>query len=309
MQDIYQIYLPVAGTSINVLVLIALGLGVGLLSGMFSIGGSMICVPVLVFIGIPPQVAIVTATNQMIASSFSGYLVYARSALVDYKLSLVMLCGSIIGVLTGIWLFSLLSFLGHVDLFVSIGLVLTLSIAGFLAAKDAARIIYYKYKKIKLPESQISNIAKHIRILCVYFPSIRAKISVILPLLVGMVGGFTLSFVGIGGSILMLPMALHILGTMPSYTVGTIQFHVIFSAIFATILHAMTSQSLDIVLSFALIIGSVFGTHIGARISARFNQETFKVLLGFLIIMLCLRVAINLFVMPKDLYHIEFLNQ
>lgn len=309
MDNSYHLYLPIADISINLLLLISIGLVTGLLAGVFGIGGGIISMPILVAIGIPAQIAVATVTNQMTAASFSSYLAYARRNRVDYKLGCLILLGGILGSILGVILFYWLSHIGLADIFISASLAVILSIIGAISAKNAATIIYYKYKRLMLPKQNVPKWIQHITPLTMQFISAKNKISALFPIALGIISGLLVSFLGIGGSLIMLPIMLYIFGVSPLYVAGTIHFQMIYTTILSTIMHGVTSPSIDIVLSIALIIGTAFGAQLGAKLGAKLEQETFKIILATIIITLCIKVTTGLLIAPKNIYNTEILRQ
>ena len=136
-----QIYLPIAEISVNVFILLGLGSGIGVLSGLFGVGGGFLMTPLLIFIGIPPAVAVATEANQIVASSVSGVLAHWKRGNVDVKMGMLLLVGGIIGSTVGVWLFKLLRQLGQVDLFVSLAYVIFLGAIGSLMFIESSRAI------------------------------------------------------------------------------------------------------------------------------------------------------------------------
>ena len=127
-----QIYLPIAEVSVNAFLLLGLGGIVGVLSGIFGVGGGFLMTPLLFFIGIPPAVAVATEANQIVASSFSGALAHLKRKTVDLKMGLILLIGGLLGAGLGLFIFNYLKSLGQVDLLVKLCYVAFLGIIGSL---------------------------------------------------------------------------------------------------------------------------------------------------------------------------------
>lgn len=303
----FQIYLPIAEVNINVLILVVLGISIGMLAGIFGLGGGVFIVPILIAIGIPSEVAVAISTNQMTASSFSGYLAYSRRGRVDYKLGSLMLVGGVFGTILGVKIFDYLRIIGYIDIFISIGFFILLATIGATTAKDALTLIYYRYyKKMEPPKEHHSIWLKKIVLpMQMEFISARRKISAFSPVIVGFVGGALVAMIGIGGSLVMLPAMLYILRISEAFTAGTSHFQITFTTILATILHSVASHNLDIVVSTILIIGAAFGVQIGARIGSKFHPENYRIFLALMLFMLCLRVGYGLFSTPDSIYIVE----
>ena len=308
MYDIINIYLPIAEVNLNIFLIIAIGVGVGILAGIFGIGGGLILVPILVAIGVPSQVAVATSTNQMTAASFSGFLAYARRKRVDYKLGLLMLVGGLAGATFGVMVFDALTDLGMIDIFISLSFLVLLGIIGFTTSRDALTLLYYKFKKLERPKPHPKKWFKNFSLpFKINFISTRQEMSVLSPILVGLVGGFLVAIMGIGGSLIMLPAMIYLLRVSEAFTAGTTHFQIIFTTILATVLHSVTSHNLDIVLSTILIIGTAFGVQIGARLGSKWNPDNYRLLFALIIFILCVRVACGLVVTPQSLYTVEHL--
>jgi uncharacterized membrane protein YfcA len=282
-----------------------MGLIIGVIAGMCGIGGGIISTPILISMGVPTSVAIITAGNQVIASSFSSYLIHSHKRMVDYKLASLVLLGSTIGSIVGVLTFYWLSYLGKIEVFVSVSFVLVLSLIGTMSAKDAALILYYRYKKLIIPRKNIPTFVKKFRFLSTNLVSIKYPISALLPVMAGFVGGLTLALLGIGGSLIIMPILLYVLGIPQSYATGSVNFQMIFATTLTCLMHSLASNNGDIVLATTLIIGTVFGAQIGAKIGSNFSHETFKIVLATVLLILCIKVGVDLFATPKNLYSIE----
>ncbi len=304
MEDILSLYLPIAEIRVNVLLLTLLGVGVGFLSGMFGIGGGIILLPIMIFIGVPTTVAVSTVTNIMTASASSGFLAYARRNRVDYKLGFLLLIGGIVGSVVGVYIFEILDEAGKIDLFISMSFIIILSVVGFVMGKEAIEILYCKYTK--MPQNRSEHWLKERRILPMHIvlPSCKHSVSILSPMFIGMGGGIMISIMGIGGGVIMVPAMIYILRVSDAFTAGTVQFQVMFTAIIATLLHTAAFNTLDMVLAITLILGVVVGVQWGAKVGIKCNQENFRLLLAILIILLCIRVAINLYSEPACIYEI-----
>ncbi|RZI46303.1 sulfite exporter TauE/SafE family protein [Rickettsiales endosymbiont of Peranema trichophorum] len=307
MLEVFEVYLPIAGVSINALLLVSVGVAIGVLGGIFGLSGGVFIVSILMAIGISSQVAVAASINQMTAASFSGFIAYAKRKRVDYKLGALMLVGAILGSTIGVWVFDILSEVGVIDTVISVGFILILGTVGYITAKDAAVLLFYKFKNEPPPKQHkktlLSNIALPYQ---VHFPSAREEISIFSPLIIGFGGGFVVSVMGIGGSIIIIPSMIYILKISEPFTAGTTHFQIVFTTIIATILHSMTSHNLDIVLSSILMLGTAFGVQIGVRIGAKWHPENYRILLALVLVLLCVQVAYGIVATPRSLYSIEY---
>jgi uncharacterized protein len=303
--DIFSLYLPIAEIRVNILILIAVGVGIGFLSGMFGIGGGIILIPALLFIGVPTALAVSTVTNVMTASSFSGYLVYAKRNRVDYKLGILLLIGGTFGSVLGVYLFDVLSDSGKLDLFISMAFIIMLSTISVVMSKEAFTILYFRYKGRAVSHSEHFLRGKKFLPFHIALPSCKHSMSVLSPIIIGMLGGALVAATGIGGSLIMIPAMIYILRVSDAFTVGTAQFQIIFTTIITTLLHAISANSMDVILSVICILGVVLGVQLGARMGLHCHPENFRVLLAILIISLCIRVVINLYSVPVSIYEVE----
>jgi uncharacterized protein len=305
-----DIYLPIADIKVGLHLLIFIGLITGIISGIFGLGGGLISVPFLTLIGISPQVAVATATNQMTAGTISSCIAYAKQKRVDFKLGVTMLIGGLKGNLVGIAVFSYLKESGDLDTFISVSFFFLLSIIGVKTAYEAVISIYNHVTKNgiehKLPKHKHWFYALPFRI---KYSSIEERISVLLPAGIGFVGGFFVLMLGIGGGFIMIPAMLYLLRADESNMSGTIQFQIIFTSIFSTILHALTTQNMDIVLCAILIVGTVIGAQIGARVGMKIQPKKFRFILAFVILTIAMSMGADLFIQPDSLYQIDQLGK
>src|SRR3954468_20541639 len=134
-----NIYLPIAGQSVNALLIIILGFVVGLLSGMFGVGGGFLTTPLLIFYGIPPTVAVASATTQITGASVSGVMVHMRRGGVDLKMAGVMIAGGLFGSVVGAALFRMLQASGQIDVVIGLLYVLILGWIGTVMLLDSLK--------------------------------------------------------------------------------------------------------------------------------------------------------------------------
>lgn len=296
-----QLYLPIAEISVNALLLLGLGGLVGLLSGMFGVGGGFLITPLLFFIGVPPSVAVATGANQIVASSFSAVLTHLKRRSVDLRMGLVLLIGGLIGSALGVWVFTYLRALGQVDLMVRVAYVLFLGIVGGLMFIESLRSMLRRGREapVKRNHSGVHRLPFKVK-----FRVSGLYISVIPPLLVGVFVGVLSAIMGVGGGFIMVPAMIYLLGMPTKVVVGTSLFQILFVTAFTTLLHAVTSHSVDIVLAVLLIIGGVVGAQIGARLGLRLKAEQLRVLLAALVLLVCGKLAFELVLPPAELYSI-----
>jgi len=298
-----QIYLPIAEVSVNAFLLLGLGGIVGVLSGMFGVGGGFLMTPLLFFIGIPPAVAVATEANQIVASSFSGVLAHLRRKTVDLRMGTVLLVGGLVGAAIGVQIFAALTRIGQVDLLVRLSYVVFLGIIGSLMFVESVRAIRRARanpEALPTPRRQrgwIDALPFKMR-----FRTSGLYISVIPPLLVGFFVGVLAAIMGVGGGFVMVPAMIYLLGMPTKVVVGTSLFQIIFVTGFATLMHATTNFTVDMVLAVLLLVGGVVGAQIGARIGVYLKAEQLRVLLAIMVLAVCGKLAFDLLVMPSELY-------
>ncbi len=301
LKEDMQIYLPIAEVSVNAFLLLGLGGIVGILSGMFGVGGGFLMTPLLFFIGIPPAVAVATEANQIVASSFSGVLAHLRRKTVDLKMGVVLLIGGLVGAALGVLLFNYLKSLGQVDLLVKLCYVVFLGVIGGLMFIESLNAI--RRAKRNAPTGKRKNhnwihglpFKMRFRVSGLY-------ISVIPPLLVGLCVGVLAAIMGVGGGFIMVPAMIYLLGMPTKVVVGTSLFQIIFVTAFTTLLHATTNYTVDMALAVLLLIGGVIGAQIGTRIGTRLKAEQLRVLLALMVLVVCGKLALDLLLMPTELY-------
>ena len=297
-----QIYLPIAEMSVNVLLLLGLGGGVGFLSGLFGVGGGFLMTPLLIFIGVPPAVAVATEANQVVAASVSGALAHWRRGNVDVKMGLVLLAGGVAGSSLGVWLFTFLRALGQIDFAISLAYVVFLGIVGVLMVVESARA----WLRTRRPSAPRRKLHRHTWVhglpLKMRFRASKLYVSALLPFSVGLFVGVLAAIMGVGGGFVMVPAMIYLIGMPTAVVVGTSLFQIVFVTANVTFLQAVNNQTVDIMLALFLLIGGVIGAQIGARFSSRLRGEQLRILLGLIVLAVCFRVAYGLVATPEDLF-------
>ncbi len=296
-----QIYLPIAEVSVNAFLLLGLGGMVGVLSGMFGVGGGFLMTPLLFFIGIPPAVAVATEANQIVASSFSGVLAHVRRKSVDFRMGTVLLIGGLVGAALGVVLFNYLKSMGQVDLLVKLCYVVFLGVVGGLMFIESLNAIRKSRKAAVKPVRRKHGLV-HALPFKMRFRVSGLYISVIPPLLVGLAVGILAAIMGVGGGFIMVPAMIYLLGMPTKVVVGTSLFQIIFVTAFTTMLHATTNFTVDVVLAVLLLVGGVIGAQIGTQIGARMKAEQLRILLAAMVLLVCGKLAFDLLVMPSELF-------
>ncbi|MBP7334666.1 sulfite exporter TauE/SafE family protein [Niveispirillum sp.] len=298
-----QIYLPIAELSVNALLILMLGGGVGFLSGLFGVGGGFLMTPLLIFIGVPPAVAVGTQANQLVGASVSGVLAHWRRNNVDVKLGSVMLIGGAVGTGLGVWLFGLLQKLGHIDLVISLSYVLFLGTVSSLMLTESVRAIV-KGRGAPVRSKLHHHTWLHGLPFKMRFPRSRLYISALLPAFIGFVGGVLVAIMGIGGGFLLVPAMIYILGMPTALVAGTSLFQIIFTTGLAAFLQAVGNQTVDIVLALLLLVGGVIGAQFGTRAGAKLRGEQARALLALMVLAVAVKLAVDLIIRPEDIYSI-----
>ena len=302
-----QIYLPIAEVSVNAFLLLGLGGLVGILSGMFGVGGGFLMTPLLFFIGIPSAVAVATEANQIVASSFSGVLAHFKRRTVDLKMGTVLLIGGLIGAALGVVVFNYLKSIGQVDLLVRLCYVVFLGVIGGLMFIESLNAIRRSKQAAASGRPPVGK-RKHHRGLVHTLPfKMRFRtsglyISVIPPVIVGIVVGILAAIMGVGGGFIMVPAMIYLLGMPTKVVVGTSLFQIIFVTGFTTMLHATTNYTVDIMLAVLLLIGGVVGAQVGTRIGVKLKAEQLRILLALMVLAVCGKLALDLLLQPAELY-------
>ena len=294
-------YLPIAEVSVNILILFGMGGMVGILSGMFGVGGGFLMTPLLIFYGIPPIVAVATEANQIVASSISGAYAHWRRAAVDIKMGTILLMGGVIGSLFGIRLFVLLKNLGQIDLIISLSYVILLGIIGTLTFVEGIRSMIIPNELRTIKKRNRERLWIYSLPLRTKFKKSRLYISIIPPLVIGFFVGILSSIMGIGGGFIMVPAMIYLLRMPTNVVIGTSLYQIIFVTSLVTILHAYENQTVDIMLALILMSGGVVGAQIGAALGHRLKAEQLRFMLGILILAVCIKILTSLVIEPQDL--------
>ena len=296
-----HIYLPIAEISVNVLLLIGLGGIVGILSGMFGVGGGFLMTPLLFFIGIPPAVAVASEANQILGASFSGAIAHFRRKNVDIKMGCLLILGGIIGSIFGVELFRIFKNLGQLELIIKVCYVLFLGIIGIIMFFESLRALNYKSKNIKVRKTRHHSWVQGLP-LKMRFRTSNLYISSIPAVFIGFFVGILASIMGIGGGFIIVPAMIYILGMPTKVVVGTSLFQIIFVTGVTTYLHAVKNFSVDIILSFLLLVGGVIGAQFGVRIGLKLKAEQLRILLAILVLAMCLKITLELFITPTEIF-------
>lgn len=298
-----DLYLPVAELSVDLLLLLALGAGVGFLSGVFGVGGGFLITPLLIFIGVPATVAVGTAAPQVLASSVSGVLAHLKRGTVDIKMGLVLTAGGFLGSAVGVLVFRWLLGIGQIETVIALGFVLLLAIVGGAMLIESTRaLLASRQPATRPPQRSRRHLLLHRLPLKMRFTESRLYISALLPLVVGAVVGLLAAVLGVGGAFVMIPAMIYLIGMPTRIVVGTSLLQVAFVTALTTFLHAYNNKTVDIVLAVLLIVGGVVGAQLGARVGTALRGEQLRVLFAVLVLLVCVRLGWDLVAEPADLY-------
>ncbi len=297
-----EIYLPIAEISLDVFVLLALGGAVGFLSGVFGVGGGFLLTPFLIFIGVPPAVAVASSANQLVGASVSGVLGHWRRGNVDFKMGGILLAGGFIGSLLGVWLFGLLRRIGQVELVINLSYVLLLGTLGALMLIEGTRALLRR-RRAGAPRRKLhQHTWVHGLPLKMRFRRSKLYISALLPLVLGFLIGILSAIMGIGGGFVMVPAMIYLLGMPTSIVPGTSLFQIIFVAATVTVLQAINNRTVDAVLALVLLVGGVLGAQLGIRMGSRLRGDQLRIMLAVLVLGVALKLAVDTTATPDQLY-------
>ena len=301
-----DIYLPIAGQSVNAIFIVVLGFIVGILSGMFGVGGGFLTTPLLIFYGIPSPVAVASAATQITGASVSGVMVHMRRGGVDLKMGMVMIVGGLFGSVVGAALFRLLQSSGQIDVVIGLLYVLILGWIGILMFKDALVALGY------VPAPERREQPRHNRWVASLplrwrFYSSGLYISPVAPLALGFLAGTLTVFLGIGGGFILVPAMIYLLGMPARIVIGTSLVMILAVSAATTMVHSLTTRAVDIVLAGLLLVGGVIGAQYGAILTTRIKPDYLRLALAIIILLVALRMALGLAWRPDEIYSIEYL--
>ena len=300
-----QIYLPIAEQSLNIFLILGMGGAVGFLSGLFGVGGGFLMTPLLIFIGIPPAVAVATEANQIVAASVSGVIAHWRRGNVDLKMGLILLIGGGAGSTVGTFIFRLLREKGQVDLAISVAFVVFLGVIGSLMLVESSRKLIPSKKSRGKRRRAHSHYWAHGLPLKMRFHKSKLYISILPPLVIGFLVGLLAAIMGVGGGFIMIPAMIYLIGMPTSVVIGTSLFQIIFVTANVTFLHSVTNQTVDIILALLLLSGAVVGAQFGARAGIKLRGEQLRALLALMVLAVCGKLLFDLVATPEDLYSLS----
>ncbi|HET7281210.1 MAG TPA: sulfite exporter TauE/SafE family protein [Sphingomicrobium sp.] len=302
-----DIYLPIAGQSVNAPFIIILGFLVGLLSGMFGVGGGFLTTPLLIFYGIPPTVAVASAATQITGASVSGVMVHMRRGGVDLKMGGVMIAGGFLGSIIGAVLFRALQSTGQIDVVIGLLYVVILFGIGGLMLIDGLKAL--GYLPTRSPDQPRPRHNRWVASLPLRwrFHGSGLYISPVAPFALGFFAGTLTVFLGIGGGFILVPAMIYILGMPARIVIGTSLFMVLAVSAGTTMVHAITTRAVDVVLAGLLLVGGVIGAQYGALLALRVKPDLLRLALAVIILLVGLRMFLGLFWHPDEIFSVEYL--
>ena len=297
-----NLYLPIAGNSINILLLFGLGGAVGFLSGLFGVGGGFLMTPLLIMAGIPSTVAAASDSNQIVAASTSGTFAHYRMGNVDIKMGLLLLVGGIIGGTLGVQVIKILRAMGNADFVIKITYVIMLGVVGFYMFVESLQSL--RQRQVSVPKrtepEKVSVYARIIQALPwqMHFEKSGVTFSILLPLFLGIIVGILAAIMGVGGGFIMVPVMVYMLRMPMHVVVGTSLFQILFTCINVTFMQSITNHTVDLVLAIILLVGSTLGAQIGAKISRRLKADQLKILLASIVLVVMVQILVSLILTP-----------
>ena len=296
-------YLPIAEISINIYLLLSLGIGIGFISGLFGIGGGFISSPLLILVGFSLPVAVGRTTVQVFPSTTIGIINHYKKKNIDYQIGITMIIGGIFGTLTGVLLLNNLQNIGATDHYLSfIYVVLLLGTAIFILYETAKVNLFNKNIKFKLHQhSWIHGLPFKFK-----YRKSKLYISILAPLFIGFGIGLLTGFTGIGGGFILIPCMIYLLGMTTISVIGTSLFNITIISLISLFLQITINQNVDFILAILLIISSSFGAAIASRVVEKLDQENLKVMFGVLLLIIASFLLYDLFRTPNNLYRIDY---
>jgi uncharacterized protein len=301
-----HLYLPIAGLPVNVLVIVLLGGAVGVLSGMFGVGGGFLTTPLLIFYGVPPAVAVASSATQITGSSVSGVLAHSRRQGVDFKMGGVLVAGGAVGALSGGQVFRLLQQTGQIDTVVALLYVALLGWIGVTMMSESVRAFVAQRRGSK----RATRLGRRPRWIAALpfrwrFYGAGLYISPLAPFLLGLVSGLLTVLMGVSGGFILVPVMIYLFGVSARVVVGTSLFQGLFVTAATTMVHAMTTHAVDLVLAALLLVGSVVGAQIGSRLVQKVQPEIARMILATIVLLVAFRMGIGLTWRPEAIYTVQ----
>jgi uncharacterized membrane protein YfcA len=298
----WNIYLPIAGASVNIFLLLGLGGVVGFLSGLFGVGGGFLMTPLLIMAGIPPLVAAASDSNQIVAASTSATYAHYRMGNVDFKMGFLLLIGGIVGGALGVQLIHILRSMGNADFVIKITYVVMLGVVGSYMFMESLQSL----RKASMAEKRVepSKPSLYVRIVQALpfqmkFTKSGVTLSIFLPFILGIFVGVLAAIMGVGGGFIMVPIMVYMLRMPMHVVVGTSLFQILFTCVNVTVLQAVENHTVDLILAILLLLGSTIGAQFGARLSRRLKGDQLKIILASVVLLVMVQMLFGLLLSPS----------
>lgn len=304
----WHMYLPIAGNSVNILTIFGLGGFVGLLSGIFGVGGGFLMTPLLIMFGIPATVAAASDSNQIVGASTSGTLAHWRLGNVDVKMGLLLLIGGVIGGTLGVQIIKVLRAMGNADFLITVTYVLMLGGVGLYMFLESLQSM--KKAKNGAAEASPRKESGYARMLKsipfqTNFEKSGVSMSMIIPLLLGVLVGILAAIMGVGGGFIMVPVMVYLLRMPMHVVVGTSLFQILFTCVNVTVMQAKTNHTVDFVLALLLLLGSTLGAQVGTKVGRKLHGDQLKILLASIVLVVCVKMLLGLLLPPDILVAVK----
>jgi len=295
-----HMYLPIAGNSVNIFLVFAMGGAVGILSGIFGVGGGFLMTPILIMIGIPPTIAAASDSNQIVGASTSGTLAHYKMGNVDFKMGLLLLVGGILGGTAGVQVIKVLRQMGNADFLIKVTYVLMLGFVGSYMFIESLQSLRTKKEVVASVPKKESKYAMLVNKLPwqMDFEKSGVRLSILMPLVLGTFVGVLAAIMGVGGGFIMVPVMVYLLRMPMHVVVGTSLFQILFTCINVTIMQAYSNHTVDFILALILLLGSTLGAQFGARISKKLKGDQLKILLASLVLFVMVKMLLDLLIHP-----------
>ncbi|MGE4554180.1 MAG: sulfite exporter TauE/SafE family protein [Desulfovibrionaceae bacterium] len=301
-----ELYLPIAGNSVNIVAVLGLGGVVGLLSGIFGVGGGFLMTPLLIMMGIPPTVAAASDSNQIVGASTSGTLAHLRLGNVDVKMGVLLLIGGVLGGTVGVQVIKLLRMMGNADFLINVTYVLMLGLVGgymFIESLQSMRKAKAPAEAGPQKHAKSSAFGRLVGRLPWQMDFVRSgvRMSPLLPLFLGVLVGVLSAIMGVGGGFIMVPVMVYLLRMPMHVVVGTSLFQILFTCLNVTVMQSASNHTVDFVLALLLLIGSALGAQVGAIVGKKLRGDQLKILLASLVLVVMVKMLYELLARPDVL--------
>ena len=300
-----EVFLPIAQVFINPIEILLLSAIVGVLSGLFGVGGGFLMTPFLIFLGIPPAYAVANEANNILATSVSGSTTYYLKNILDYKMGFIIVIGGAIGTTIGIYTFSYFKGIGKIDTVISLAYMYILAIIGTLMLVESLREIDQAKRNVLAKKKAHVHYWIHGLPLRMRFPKSKLYESIFTPIIIGLIVGFIAAIMGIGGAFILVPAMIYIIKMPTKLVPGTSLFVTIFVSVIVTFLHSFNYGSIDLLLVLMLVIGSIIGVQVGQKIGERIDSSGLRALLAILLLIVGIAIAYDTFFANEILNNVQ----